>query len=34
MVGYGEIYPVSPIEQMMATFVMMFGVSLFSYIMG
>jgi hypothetical protein len=33
-VGYGDFYPVSDIERLLAVFLMLCGVAFFSYIMG
>ena len=33
-VGYGDMYPISNLEKLVAVFCMMFGVALFSIIMG
>lgn len=33
-VGFGDYYPVSPIERVLFTVVFIGGVSMFSYIMG
>ena len=33
-VGFGDFYPVSDFERMVWAFVMLFGVAIFSYIMG
>jgi hypothetical protein len=33
-VGFGDFYPVSTYEQLTGAFVLLFGVSIFSYIMG
>ena len=33
-VGFGDFYPVSDIERVVGAFILMFGVAIFSYIMG
>ena len=33
-VGFGDFYPVSDFERLVWAFVMLFGVAIFSYIMG
>jgi hypothetical protein len=33
-IGLGDYYPVSDIERLVGSFVLLFGVALFSYMMG
>lgn len=33
-IGFGDFHPVSPLERSTAAFILLFGVAIFSFIMG